>query len=70
MIYCKAYDEAAQYLGKESVNNAEVSEAYGYKDTSDKDQTTLVLAYDTNRSSHAQTFETYDIPESATQKTD
>ena len=43
------------------------TEAYGYKDISESGQTTLVITYDKDRSSHGTT---YDIPTAATQASD
>ena len=51
-IFCKAYDTDGKYLGKSSNNKAEFAEAYGYKDTSESGVTSLVLIYDTKKSTH------------------
>ena len=51
-IFCKAYDTDGKYTGKSSNNKAEFAEAYGYKDTSESGVTSLVLIYDTKKSTH------------------
>ena len=44
------------------------ADAYGYKDTSTENETTLVLTYDYNKSKYPEE-NVYEIPESATTKT-
>ncbi len=62
-IFCKAYDTDGKYTGKSSNNKAEFAEAYGYKDTSESGVTSLVLIYDTKKSSHDIVYE---LPTAAT----
>ena len=45
-------------------NDSKPKEAYGYKDTSSENETTLVLTYDGLKSTRT---DTYDIPTNATQ---